>query len=190
MTARQLKDVDDILGAIADSRWHMKVLRTVNALNLNDWVIGAGFVRNMVWGHLHGYECFTPLSDVDVIYFDPANPDPSQDQDYEVQLLAAFSGVPWSVRNQARMHVRNGDQPYISSEDAMAHWLETPTSVGVRLCEDGGLSVVAPFGVEDLLALYVRPTPSGVRKSEMYRDRIDKKDWKKSWPKLQILYSD
>jgi hypothetical protein len=190
MAARQLEDIDDIAAVIADSPWHMDVLRTVRKLNLKDWMIGAGFVRNMVWDRLHGYDFRTPLSDVDVIYFDPNFSEPSYDQDYELQLSAILSGVPWSVRNQARMHVRNDDQPYLSSEDAMAHWLETPTCVGVKLRDDGGLSVIAPYGVRELLNLEVRPPPSGFKKPETYRDRIDKKDWLKPWPKLRILYAD
>ena len=105
-------------------------------------------------------------------------------KNYEAQLSAMRTDVPWSVRNQARMHARNGDQPYLSSKNAMAHWLETPTCVGVKVCDGGALSVIAPYGVEDLLALEVRPTPSGVRKPDIYRDRIDKKGWLKSWAQL------
>lgn len=33
----------------------MTVLRTVRRLGLNDWCLGAGFVRNLVWDRLHGY---------------------------------------------------------------------------------------------------------------------------------------
>lgn len=190
MVARQVENIDDIAAVVADSPWHMDVLRTVNALNLKDWMIGAGFIRNIVWDHLHGYDSHTPLSDIDVIYFDPVEAEPSYDQDYEVKLSAVLSGVPWSVRNQARMHTRNSDQPYLSIEDAIAHWLETPTCVGVTLCENNVVSVIAPYGVEDLLSLQVRPTQWGGKKPEIYRERVDKKDWLKYWPKLRILYAD
>lgn len=190
MAARQLQGIDDIAAVIADSPWHMDVLLAVKELNLMDWMIGAGFVRNAVWDHLHGYDCYTPLLDVDVIYFDPVDAGPSHDQGYEMQLSAMLSGVPWSVRNQARMHVLNDDQPYRSSEDAMAHWLETPTCVGVKLSECGALSVIAPYGVADLLALAVRPTPSVFKKPKIYCDRIEQKNWPKSWPSVRIFYAD
>lgn len=189
MSTRQLQGIDDIAVVITDNPWHMDVLRTVRELNLKDWMIGAGFVRNIVWDHLHGYDFHTPLSDVDVIYFDLANAERPFDQEYEVQLMAMLKSVPWSVRNQARMHVRNGDLPYLSSEDAMAHWLETPTCVGVTLCDDDTVSMIAPYGVEDLLSLHVRPTPWGVKKPGIYRERIEEKNWPKSWPKLRVFYA-
>ena len=31
----------------------MNVLNEANKLNLPDWVIGAGFLRNKVWDYLH-----------------------------------------------------------------------------------------------------------------------------------------
>ena len=81
MLARQLQGIDDIATIIADSAWHMDVLRTVNALNLKDWMIGAGFVRNTVWDHLHGYDFHTTLLDIDVIYFDRVDAEKSYDQE-------------------------------------------------------------------------------------------------------------
>ena len=38
-------------------------------------MIGAGFVRNPVWDHLHNYENETPSTDIDIAYFDPVNKD-------------------------------------------------------------------------------------------------------------------
>ncbi len=57
------------------------------------------------------------------------------------------------------MHLRNGDAPYGSSAEALAHWLETPTAVALRLNQGGGLELLAPLGTGDLLGLVVRPTP-------------------------------
>lgn len=48
----------------------MECLQAVRALNLPDWFIAAGFVRNAIWDHLHSLP-MTPLNDVDVVYFDP-----------------------------------------------------------------------------------------------------------------------
>lgn len=46
----------------------MGVLSAVYAARLPDWYIGAGFIRNLVWDHLHDFPG-TPLNDIDVIYF-------------------------------------------------------------------------------------------------------------------------
>jgi hypothetical protein len=162
------------------------VLRAVRTLHLPDAAVGAGFVRNAVWDWLHGYEPPTSLSDVDVLYFDPTDLSPERDGDLERQLAAAMADVPWSVRNQARMHLRNGDSPYADTEDAMRYWLETATCVALRLESDGGLTVIAPYGIDDLMAMRSRPTPRGRERFAAYVARMREKDWPSRWPKVRV----
>ena len=38
----------DILDLIKRDKWMMDVLRVAEKLNLPDWIIGAGFIRNKV----------------------------------------------------------------------------------------------------------------------------------------------
>lgn len=186
MHNNDISDDDLVADIIASSPWHMNVLRVVMCLNLPDYLVGAGFVRNAVWDYLHGFKPFTPLSDIDVIYFDRARPERERDRAIEHELRLSESGQNWSVRNQARMHLRNQDTPYKSSEDAIAHWLETPTCVAVSLGSGEHIPVVAPYGVGDLLSLIVRPTPSGLKKPSQYRRRIEEKNWASRWPRLTI----
>ena len=65
-------------------RW--RLLGLVRDLRLPDAWIGAGFIRNAVWDHLHGRAGSELLSDVDVIWYDPARPDPETDRIYEAFL--------------------------------------------------------------------------------------------------------
>ena len=37
-------------------------------VDLPDWFVGAGAIRNTVWDYLHGYTVPTPLADVDVAF--------------------------------------------------------------------------------------------------------------------------
>jgi hypothetical protein len=166
--------------------WRRAVLDAVAALALPDWAIGAGFVRNAVWDRLHGYAAPTPLDDVDVLYFDPADCAPGREEALERRLAEALPGVPWSMRNQARMHRRNGDAPYKDTEDAMRHWLESATCVAVRLETDGRLGILAPFGLDDLLALRSGPTASGRARPGDYRARMRRKDWPARWPQVRV----
>ena len=46
---------------------------------------------------------------------------------------------------------------------------------------------MAPHGVEDLLALIVRPTSLFGHKMDIYRERVTGKDWPSRWPKLTVL---
>lgn len=178
--------ITTVKSLIESSEWHMTTLRAVRELSLPDWYIGAGFVRNAVWDDLHGRSAFTPLNDVDVVYFGKKDTSKQLDVEMEHELLVRLPDRNWSVCNQARMHIRNDDHPYTSSEDAIGHWLETPTSVGVRMKPDGAISLVAPHGLGDLLSLDVRPTPSGYVKPEAYLRRIESKDWLATWPQLTI----
>lgn len=163
----------------------LHVLSLVRSLQLPDCWVGAGFLRNAVWDHLHGRSA-GPLSDVDVIWFDPARRDPSEDQELEARLKALDASLDWDVKNQSRMHLRNGDAPYASTEDALRYYPETATAVAVRQTMHGDLEFAAPFGFDDLFALVVRPTPRFHEKRPVYLERIQKKAWLNTWPLLRI----
>ena len=62
----------EILDLIRADPWMIRVLGAAAALGLPDWMIGAGFVRNKVWDHLHGFaNAEVRTADIDLIYFDP-----------------------------------------------------------------------------------------------------------------------
>jgi hypothetical protein len=46
---------------------------------------------------------------------------------------------------------------------------------------------MAPHGIDDLLALIVRPTPVFGHKMDIYRGRVTGKDWLARWPNLTVL---
>jgi len=181
-----LQDAAGICRLIAASPFHLAALRSVNALALPDWWIGAGFVRSLVWDHLHGIGKPTPLTDIDVIWFDRQHATADIDDALTAKLRAAHPGVPWSIKNQARMHERNGDRPYRSSLDAMRHWPETATAVAVTLADTATLDLAALFGTGDLLAMLVRPTPHfRQHRMDVYHARQNRKNWRMFWPGLR-----
>lgn len=183
-----MRNEADILALIADDGWMMAVLDAARQLELPDCWIGAGFVRRKVWDHLHGFARGTPLDDIDLLYFQRSDTSPAAEQAIEERLHRAMPGQPWSVKNQARMHLRNGDQPYTGTIDAMRHWLETPTCVAVRLNAKGELELAAPYGVDDLLQMILRPTPAGRRREQAYQERIAGKKWLQDWPKTSATW--
>lgn len=171
---------------IAADAGRLRLLRMVQDLQLPDGWIGAGFVRSAVWDHLHGRPPALPAGDVDVVWFDPAHASADDDRQLEGRLAAAAPTVDWSVTNQARMHLGNGDAPYASTADALRHWPETATAVAVRLTADG-LDVLAPFGLDDLFDLVVRPTPAfAAGKLSVVQTRVQEKRWLERWPRLRI----
>lgn len=182
-----LQTKSDIVQLIEEDAWMMEILRAAAKLRLPDWWIGAGFVRAKVWDVLHGYKERTPLGDIDLIYFDPTNLDEAVEKKYDSELQKAFPGVPWSVKNQARMHLVNGDMPYESSIDAVMHWPDTPTCVAVKLSEEGELILEAPYGIFDIVHMIARPSPKFTRRMEVFRDRMKRKNWVEKWPKVRVM---
>jgi hypothetical protein len=172
---------------IAQDPVGMEQLRAARALGLTDWCIAAGFVRNRVWDHLHGISPPRAPADIDVLYYDADDLSKEVEARHEARLGALMPGLPWQVRNQARMHVWKGLPPHQSTSDAMTYWPETVTAVGVRLEADDSLTVIAPLGVGDLVNLRCRPTAFGRTHRDDYEGRIARKRWRELWPKVRFL---
>ncbi|PHC89582.1 hypothetical protein COF42_09415 [Bacillus wiedmannii] len=181
----------DIIRLIENDEWMMNVLQLAKSLELPDWWICAGFVRSKSWDTLHNYEAKTAMPDVDVIYYDSLHKDEIYEQSLETKLKNIDATIPWSVKNQARMHVVNNMPPYSSSVDAISKFPETATALGVALDELNNVILTAPCGIEDVLSLQVRPTDHFLETKErlhMYNTRVNKKKWQNIWPNIAITY--
>ncbi len=186
---KKLKTKKDILNLIKKDKWMMNILRIVNYLNLPDWWIGAGFVRNKVFDYLHGYKKRTKMNDVDIIYFDKKDLSEKTEEKIQKKLSEINSSINWSVTNQARIALWKGDKPYKFSKDGLARFNETATCVGVKLNRNNNLVLIAPHGIKDLINLIIKINPLSINHKEIYIKRLKTKNWKKKWPKLKIIYS-
>ena len=184
-----IQNEEDIISLIQEDKWMMDVLKNAKSLHLSDWWICAGFVRSKIWDIMHGLNEKTPLPDVDVIYYDSSNIRETKDQKLEGKLYSRAPSIPWSVKNQARMHLVNGVPPYISSEDAISKFPETATALGVKLDEDGNVLLTAPHGVQDAINLEIKPTPYFMEtkdRIDIYKERVRKKDWNSTWHNVKV----
>lgn len=185
-----LQKIEDIKFLIQEDKWMMDILKIAQQLDLPDWWICAGFVRSKIWDTLHGYIERTPLADIDVIYFEPNNKEESEEKKWEVQLKSLMPNIPWSVKNQARMHKINNLPPYRSSVDGIANFPETVTAIGVKLDERNEVVIAAPYGITDILQMTVNPVPRFATNKnllEVYEKRIQNKNWLTIWPNITIL---
>lgn len=186
---KSIKTETDIKRLIEEDTWMMRILHTANLLKLPDWWVCAGFVRSKIWDILHGYSARTSLPDIDVIYYDQADLSEAKEKELEAQLRSYDPTIPWSVKNQARMHHANNVPPYISSVDAMSKFPETATALGVTLDHEENLILSAPCGIYDVINLEVRPTPYFKETNErlqIYKERVSKKNWTVTWPKVKV----
>lgn len=164
----------------------MEDLTLLRELNLSNSWIAAGYVRNYCWDILHGYNQKTLLEDVDIIYYDSSDLSFDKEIEYEKQLIIKKPRHNWSVKNQARMHITNKSKPYADIADAMRHWPETATAVGIRMDWDNQIHIMAPLGLEDLFDLNIRKS-SNFQNIDYFHNRIKSKKWLHKWPKLRII---
>lgn len=184
-----LKKKEDVIKLIQTDEGMMEIIHAASSLDLPDWWICAGFVRSKIWDTLHGFKESTLTPDIDVIYFEPANIDEDFEKTLEAELKTLMPDVPWSVKNQARMHVVNQIPPYTSSEDAISKFPETATALGVKLDKEKRLILTAPCGLEDVLHMEIKPTPFFTETREraaIYEERLIKKNWTAKWPMVKV----
>lgn len=153
------------LQRILDSSSVGRVLPAISQLNLPDWWLAGGAVRNTVWRSLFGSQCGLVINDFDIAFFDWTG-DRTQEQMAKEALTAQFPDYKFDVKNQASFaRWRSGRQLYTSAEEGIANWLHTATAVGVRLSEAEQRQaeqwqLFAPYGLDDLFEGIIRTTPA------------------------------
>ncbi|MEC7941050.1 MAG: nucleotidyltransferase family protein [Pseudomonadota bacterium] len=178
---------NQIAALIEQDPLRTKILECVAQLDLPQCYVAAGFVRNLVWDHLHDFDSPTPLNDIDVIYFDRREYGYQSDIGYEDQLKQRLPELNWQVRNQANMHTRNSDKPYQSTLDAMSYWPEKEIAIAVKQNCHGRIECISAFGLESLFNLKITPNPN--RGRDVFDQRVQSKNWLTHWSKLTISRS-
>lgn len=176
----------ELTNIIKSDQFLMSILKNVQGLQVNDCWVAAGVIRNKVWDYIHNVQ--TEINDIDVIYFEEFNSSIESEKVLESKLLKSMPHQPWSVKNQARMHIKNNISPYSSSFDSVAHFPETSTSVAVRL-NNNQIEILAPYGLDDLFKGIVRSTPPFSQNAKLhtiYSNRVQNKNWSSIWKKLII----
>ena len=183
----QLKDLEEIL---FKNETLKEVLRRLEKSNLKNYYVGAGCINQTVFNYLHGFRIDSNINDYDIVYYD-------EDTSYEkedivikyIEDLLSDLNIKLDIKNEAIVHLwynkkyNDNRKPYISLEEAIARWGTTITCIGVRL-EEGNLIVDAPYGLNDLFNMIIRPVKIDFTEAD-YIKKVNK--WKKNWPKLTIM---
>jgi uncharacterized protein len=170
----------------------MQVLTTVRELDLPDWLIFSGAIYQRVLNHLTGRDLDYGIKDYDLGYYDPSDIS-YEAEDVVIRRVAAAFEPPLrelvEVRNQARVHLwfegKFGEPyaPLACTAQALDRFVSATFSVGVRLERDDRLTIVAPFGLEDLFALRLRPNPT--RKTNGFARTAASATAR--WPELAVI---
>lgn len=145
----------------------MAVLEGLRDDGLPDQLLVAGAIYNLVWNRLTGRPALSDINDIDVFYFDPDTSWEAEDVVIK-RLTARFADLPLpvQVRNQARVHLwfpqkfgATDFAPLTSSAEMLWRYASKTHAVGARLEPDGTMSIIAPFGLDDIFAFRVVPNP-------------------------------
>jgi uncharacterized protein len=185
--------VDELRDQLRACAWFFGVLDATRQVEPPELWVGAGVVRDVIWGERFG-PGFDPhdVSDVDVAFFDASDMTPERDAEVEQSLMAVRTDIPWDAKNQAAVHAwyprRFGIAvpPLHSVADAVATWPETAACVAVRLSADDDLVVLCPHGLDDLLDGVWRCNPVRVTADE-YARRLARKDPARRWPGVKVI---
>jgi len=191
-----------LVEVVRSCRWLVDVLGVVDDVGdhfgLSCWV-GAGVVRNLLWdswysaGAPHDPAAFagTAVKDVDVVFFDADRTDTALETDVEAMLARRRPEVTWDVTNQATVHLWYEQRfgyavaPLASVTDGVGTWPETATAVAIAATPSGGIEIVAPLGLHDLLAGVYRRNPRRVSTDE-YQRRIARLQPARRWPAVTV----
>jgi hypothetical protein len=181
--------LEEIVRAVPST---MTVLETARDLDLPDWLVFSGAVYQPVLNHLTGRAPDYGIKDYDLGYFDPSDTS-YEAEDAVIRRVAEAFRPPLremvEVRNQARVHLwfeGKFGEPYAplrGTAEALTRFVSPLFSVGVRLEADDRLTILAPFGLEDLFALRLRPNPQRITQGFARTSASAKA----RWPEIEVV---
>jgi hypothetical protein len=141
------------------------LLTAAREVGLAQWRLVAGCLYQTVWNVLTNKPARTGIKDYDLIYFDDSDLS-WEAEDQAVQRVGMHIrnlSAPVEVRNQARVHIwfknRFGADysPLRCADEALTRYAAVVHALGVRLERDDRLDILAPFGLDDLFKMVIRP---------------------------------
>ena len=145
------------------------VLPAISQLNLPDWWLAGGALRNTVWRSIFGENCKLFIKDFDIAFFDE-NGDRNQELAAKAALNNLFPDYLFDIKNQASFgRWRSGRKTYTSTEDGIRNWLHTTAAIGVRLDNLGEWEFFTPYGDKDLFNGIIRATPANLDNPDAQR---------------------
>jgi hypothetical protein len=165
----------------------IRLLECLREAALPQWRLVSGCLYQTVWNVLTHRPRGTGIQDFDVIYFDAG------DLSWEAEdavIRRVTSPGPLQIRNQARVHLwyeQHFGAPYApltTADEALTRYPATVQAVGVRMEDNGRLDIVAPFGLDDLFAMVMRPNPAFP-----HRPTFDAKSARarQIWPEVSVI---
>jgi len=182
---------DDFEKAIVGSPLLAPILARWDDMSLPDCWLVAGAVAQTYWNQAHKLPSTHGIKDVDVVYFDADDTSEEAEVAHGLRVQQLFEDLPvgFDVKNEARVHLwykkkfGYAIRPYTSTKSAIATFPTTAGAIGIQPYMNS-LQIYAPFGLEDLLGLIVRPNKTQISPA-IYTSKVER--WQPIWPHLKII---
>ena len=172
-----------MLDNLKNSKLINEILNSIELIEFEDLFLTGGTLRNIVWNKLHSYNENSYLKDCDIIFYNPLDLTIGYEKKIEHILFKIQPNIKWSVKNQARMHLRNGHPPYNDIVNALKAFPETCSAIAIGR----SFEILAPFGFIDLINFRVNPTNFCLENEpHIFINRTKEKGWNEKWPNLII----
>ena len=167
-----------------------KLLDKLDEYNLENYYVAAGAINQTVFNYYHGYPLDSFIEDYDIVYYDDDTSYEKEDKIIkDIYNLCDDLNIKMDIKNQARVHLWYENkfgheiEANLSVEDAIGKWGSTVTCIGVRK-QKNDFIVFAPYGLNDLYSLTIRPVKKNFTKKE-YDKKVSK--WKNKWPNINVI---
>jgi len=169
----------------------MAVLSGARAMALPDSWLVSGALYNSVWNALTERPPMTGVKDADLFYFDASDVSYAAEDAVIRRGEGVFAGlpVPVEIRNQARVHLWYEEHfgvpyaPLADSREAIRRFASLTHAVGMRLDEDDGLELYAPYGLDDVFSF--RPVPNRLMDNRKTHEEKAARQMR-IWPELTL----
>ena len=147
--------IDKVLKTLADYAEKNK--------KFSNYYLAAGSINQTILNYYHQFPLESFIKDLDIVYYDSDTSYEAEDKIIkELSELLKDIHLEFDIKNEGRVHLwykekyQKEIEPYKNIEDAIKRWGTTITCIGIRL-ENSKLKIYAPYGLNDLFNLTIRP---------------------------------
>ena len=186
------EQLESILNKSKKIKEILRVLEQYSKENqdFKNYYLAAGCINQTIFNYYHNYDLDYGIGDYDIVYYD-------EDTSYEKEDIIIKDlkerlkhlDLKFDIKNEKRVHIwynekyKTNRKEYESVEDAISKWGTTITCLGVRM-ENNKLIVCAPYGLNDLFNLILRPVKIDFTKED-YEKKVTK--WTSKWELLKVI---
>ena len=191
----QLLVLESILNKSKKIKEILRVLEQYSKENqdFKNYYLAAGCINQTIFNYYHNYDLDYGIGDYDIVYYDEDTSYEKEDiiiKDLKERLK--YLDLKFDIKNEKRVNIwynekyKTNRKEYESVEDAISKWGTTITCLGVRM-ENNKLIVCAPYGLNDLFNLILRPVKIDFAKED-YEKKVTK--WTSKWKLLKVIKYD